>query len=364
MTLAFPRTLEAVTPQWLTEVLQADGVIGDAVVIAFDGKPLGAGAGFQSSMQRLTLTYSNPTCGGPTKLIIKLTSLDPGSRQIDEAFNFYEKEVGFYQSIAPSTPIRAPKAYFSGYDPGLREYTLLLEDLTPLRVADQLDGLTLAQTQQALRSLAGLHGRWWRDPVLPDMPWLISLNSPQMKALEPIYQQCWPATVAFLGDAMSPPMRALGDRFATQIGTLQDRVMQQPCTVVHGDYRADNIFFSDDGASNGFAVADWQIVMQAGGALDVAYLLTGSLDRELRRTHETDLLRGYHDALKSHGVDDYAFEVFREDYRACVMLTWCWPVIAIGALDHANERGVALFRAWTDRAMAAIVDLDAGGVLL
>ena len=78
MNLAFPRTLEAVTPQWLTEVLQSDGAIGDAVVIAFDGKPLGAGAGFQSSMQRLTLNYSDPACDGPRNLIIKLTSLHPG----------------------------------------------------------------------------------------------------------------------------------------------------------------------------------------------------------------------------------------------------------------------------------------------
>lgn len=363
MDLRFPRTLEAVTPQWLTQVLQADGVIGDAVVVAFSGKPIGAGVGFQSSMQRLALTYSDPGCGGPTTVIAKLTSLDPGSRQIDQAFNFYEKEVGFYQQIGPTTPIRAPRAHFSGYDPALREYTLLLEDLTPLRVADQLDGLTVAQTEQALRALAGLHGRWWRDPALTEMPWLLTLNSPQMKALEPIYQQCWPATVDFLGEAMPAEMRALGDRFATRIAALQDKVMQQPGTVVHGDYRADNIFFSEDGASDGFAVADWQIVMQAGGALDVAYLLTGSLDRELRRAHETKLLRSYHGALTAHGVHDYAFDVFREDYRACVMLTWCWPVIAIGALDHANERGVALFRAWTDRAMAAITDLDAGATL-
>ena len=363
MDLGFPRTLDAVTPQWLTQVLQADGVIGDAVVIAFEGRPLGAGVGFMSSMQRLTLTYSDPGCGGPGNLIVKLTSPDPGSRQIDQAFNFFEKEVGFYRQIAPTTLIRAPKAYFAGYDPALREYLLLLEDLAPLAVADQLEGLTVEQTTQALQALAGLHGRWWRDPALPGMDWLLPLNSPQMKSLESIYQQCWPPTVEFLGDAMPPQMRALGDRFATQIGTLQDKVMRQPCTVVHGDYRADNIFFADDGASDGFAVADWQIVMQAGGALDVAYLLTGSIDRDLRRAHETDLLRAYHDALTSHGVNDYAFEVFREDYRACVMLTWCWPVIAIGALDHSNERGVALFRTWTDRAMAAIADLDAGAVL-
>ena len=78
MNLAFARTLETVTPQRLTEVLQSDGAIGDAVVIAFDGKPLGAGAGFQSSMQRLTLNYGDPACDGPRNLIIKLTSLHPG----------------------------------------------------------------------------------------------------------------------------------------------------------------------------------------------------------------------------------------------------------------------------------------------
>ena len=363
MDLGFPRTLDAVTPQWLTQVLQADGVIGDAVVIAFEGRPLGAGVGFMSSMQRLTLTYSDPGCGGPRNLIVKLTSPDPGSRQIDQAFNFYEKEVGFYQRIAPSTPIRAPRAHFSGYDPERREYTLLLEDLTPLKVADQLMGLTVAQTEQALRALAGLHGRWWRDPALSGMDWLITIDSPQMQSLEPIYQQCWPAVVAFLGEAMPPQMRRLGDRFATRIGAMLGKVIQQPRTVVHGDYRADNIFFSEGGDPDGFAVADWQILMQGGGALDVAYLLTGSLDRELRRAHEADLLTAYHDALVANGVADYAFADLREDYRACVMLTWCWPVIAIGALDHANERGVALFRAWTDRAMAAITDLDAGATI-
>lgn len=363
MTQAFPRTLGELTPQWLTQVLRDSGAIGEASVTAFDGQAMGAGAGFQSSMQRLSLRYSDPACGGPDSLIVKLTSLDPGSRRIDEAFNFFEKEVGFYKQIAPMTPLRTPKAHFSAYDPATREFTLLLEDLSPRRVGDQLVGLSAAQTEQALRALAGLHGRWWRDPALEDMDWLISLNSPPMQALEPIYQQCWPAVIDFLGEAIPPQMRALGDRFATQVCALLDKVIEQPRTVVHGDFRADNLFFGEAGDAEGFAVADWQILMQGGGALDVAYLMTGSLDREARRRHEGDLLAAYHAALTSHGVSDYALADLKADYRACVMLTWCWPVIAIGTLDTANERGVALFKTWADRAMAAIADLDAGGVL-
>lgn len=359
--LEFPITVEAITPRWLTDALRAEGALNGACVTAFTSAPLGAGVGFMSAMRRLTLTYDDPGCGGPASLIAKLPPPDPGARTIDEAFNFYEKEVGFYRLIAPLTPIRAPRAYFSAYAPASRDFALLLEDLAPLSVGDQLDGLSVSQAALALRGVAGLHARWWRDPALNGLDWLIALNSAQFRQLQPIYQQCWPAVVDFLGDAMPAEFRAIGERFATRIESMLDKVMAQPTTVFHGDYRADNLFFS--AGTDAFAVADWQIVAKGPGAFDAAYLLTGSLGVELRREQEADLLALYHRALCDGGVSDYPLDRFREDYRACVMLAWCWPVVAIGNLDTANERGVALFRTWAARAMAAVIDLDAGATM-
>ena len=40
MNLAFPRTLDAVAPQWLSEVLQSDGVIGDAAIADLHAGPV------------------------------------------------------------------------------------------------------------------------------------------------------------------------------------------------------------------------------------------------------------------------------------------------------------------------------------
>lgn len=355
----FPTTVEAITPEWLTTILRESGALSAGRVTGFTAAPLGAGVGFMSAMRRLSLAYDERAIGGPTSLIAKLPPPDPGSRTIDEAFNFYEKEVGFYRHIAPSTPVRTPQAYFAAYEPETRDFAVLLEDLAPRQIGDQLQGLTADHLALALKGAAGLHGRWWRHPALPGMEWLLGMDSPQMQQLQPIYQQCWPAVVDFLGEDMPAEMRRIGDRFATRIQDLMAVLMRQPQTVVHGDYRADNLFFGASGDPDGFAVADWQICLKWGGALDIAYLLTGSVEIDVRRTHEADLLGLYHRTLGEQGGSDYPFAGFREDYIACVMLAWCWPVIAIGNLDMANERGIALFRAWTSRAMAAVLDLNA-----
>src|ERR1700712_1217189 len=118
----FPTTVEAMTPAWLTQVLRADGLIGSGTVVGFSSEPLAVGGGFMSALRRLTLTCEGTPEGMPVTVIAKLPPLDPGARTIDAAFNFYEKEVGFYQQMAPTTPMRAPRAYHSAFDPKSRDF--------------------------------------------------------------------------------------------------------------------------------------------------------------------------------------------------------------------------------------------------
>lgn len=359
----FPTTVEAITPQWLTQVLRDSGVLNGAAVASFEAAPLGFGVGFMSAMRRLSLTYDGPAPGAPTSLIAKLAPSHPGAREIDGVFQFYEKETGFYREIAPSTPIRTPRAFHVGFEPDTHDFVLLLEDMAPARNGDQIDGLSVADAADALKAAAGLHARWWGDPALPTLDWLLTINSPPMRALESVYQQCWPAVVDFMGDRMTPQMRKIGDRMATRVGALLDLVAERPRTVIHGDYRADNMFFRDGQPDDRFAVVDWQVMLQGSSAFDVAYMLTGSLDVDLRRAHETELLAVHHRALSAAGVAGYSLADAAEDYRLCAMLGWCWPVVAIGSLDMDNERGVKLNTAWTQRAMTAVLDLDAGALI-
>ncbi len=359
----FPTTIEAVTPAWLTQVLRADGLLGEGTVIGFSSEPLGVGVGFMSAMRRITLHCEGAPEGAPTTLIAKLPPLDPGARQIDEAFNFYEKEVGFYQQMRPSTPMRAPHAHYSAYDPKSRDFILLLEDLAPSQIGDQVRGLSFEEAAMAVDALARLHARWWGDPKLDELDWLLRINSPEFMRLTAIYPQCWPAVLEFLGPGMAPQVRAAGEGLATQMAAMLDQAWLRPRTMAHGDYRADNLFFRPGCPDVPFAVADWQIVFKGNAAFDLAYLLTGSLDVAVRRRRERELLALYHAGLMAGGVKGYSLDDCLDDYRFWVMLGFAWPVVAIGTLDTANERGLLLFKTWIDRAMAAIVDWDAQEML-
>lgn len=360
---SFPRTVEAITPQWLTAALRDAGVLDHGAVTSVEASPLGEGTGFMSAMARLQLTYDGPAPGAPRSLIAKLAPLHPGAREIDLAFHFYEKETGFYRLLAPSTPTRTPRAYHVTFEPETHDFVLLLEDLSPARLGDQVAGLGLEDARLAVASAGRLHARWWRDPALDGFEWLLPINAQQMRALEPIYQQCWPAVVDFLGDRLPADMKRTGERLATRIEAMLDVVAERPRTVMHGDYRADNMFFQVGAQEEPFAVADWQVMLNGSSAFDVAYMLTGSLDVDLRRRCEGELLDLHHATLVENGVSDYSRTEAGDDYRLCAMLGWCWPVVAIGSLDMANDRGVAMFNAWTERSMTAVRDLDAAATI-
>lgn len=195
------------------------------------------------------------------------------------------------------------------------------------------------------------------------MDWLLRLNSPEMKALEPVYQQCWPAVVNFIGDRMSPYVRRAGEALAPRIGALMDLAFEQPRTLMHGDFRADNMMFEAGASTAPFALVDWQIVMQGPAAFDLAYMLSGSLDVETRRAGQEALIARYHGGLVRAGVADYSLAQAREAFRVCAMLAWCWPVVAIGSLDFDSPRGLALFHAWAERAMTLFEDVDGAAVI-
>ena len=79
----------------------------------------------------------------------------------------------------------------------------------------------------------------------------------------------------------------------------------------------------------------------------------------LRREIELDLLRAHHDRLVELGVKNYSFADCIDDYRWTLLFCLCYPVIAGGLGDVANERGVALTKAMADRCISAIRDWKA-----
>ena len=178
--LDFPRAIDAIGPEWLTRKLQGSGALpAGGRVARIVAEPLGQGVGFVSAMQRLRPVYEGDAAGAPASLIAKVSPVDPSSRQVGEIFRFYQKETGFYARLADRTPVRTPQAFGVDYDPSNMDFVLLLEDMSPARMPEQVEGLTLEDSGRAIDAPAGLHRAGRGTPELPGRGWTRTLNLPE-----------------------------------------------------------------------------------------------------------------------------------------------------------------------------------------
>lgn len=355
-----PRRFEDVTPAWLTARLRESGVLEAGAVTGITVEPIGVGVGFLGQLARLRLSYAGPDAG-PATMIGKLPTLEPGGRGICQLFQFYEREINFYRELAGRLPLRVPGCYASVMDVAADDYLILLEDFGGLRMGDDAAGCTVADAEAAIRSLGALHGAWWDSPRLADLDWMPLSNAPVHQMIQPAYQQSLPAFLSAVGEEISPGLRTISERMATRIGEMLDHFTRPPMTVAHGDFRLDNLFFGAGGAT-GAAAIDWQIAFRGRGIFDVAYFLSGCLAPATRRAEEMRLLRLWWE-LATGGRGGYTFEEALLDYRGAVLYCHVYTVIATGALDPANERGMAVFRGWLTRRSAAIEDLDSAALV-
>ncbi len=336
-----------ITAEFLTRALA--GQPGATPVTAVVATPVGTGQ--VSDSYRLHLTYDGPAGLRPT-MIAKIPAADPASRAAARAFRTYEIEASFYDQIAPSLPVALAGCYYTAYDAGPDEYIVLLEDLAPASAGDQLTGLCVAEAAAAVDELAALHAAGWDRRELAELPWL-NRSSPDAAALmTAVLTDLYPGFRDRYAPRLDAGVVTLIEEFLPQAGHYL-AARAEPRTIVHGDFRADNLLFGQGRP----AVLDWQTCSYGPAAGDLSYFLGSSLLVPARRQHEEALVRRYHSALTARGV----------------RLSWadCWAGYRLHALGgivmdiiaamvvQQTERGDKMFVAMAGRHARQAIDLDA-----
>jgi hypothetical protein len=347
--LAEPRALE---PAWLTDVFQSAGF--DVCVRAVRSEPIGTGQ--MAHAERIFIEYKGAASGAPTTLVGKFPSPHEASRAAGAAGG-YRAEVLFYTELADSLSIRTPACYYGAISEDSSTFTLLLEDMAPARQGDQIAGASDEQIEAAVVNLAGLHAPRWNAPSLREIDWIpVGAN--------PTYGQFIRlATPAFL------------ERYAEKLPGEDVEVLQafaekvdrwvetQPRneTLVHGDYRLDNLLFGAEEGGVPVAAVDWQTLSVGAGGRDLAYLLGNSSAPDRRRAHEDRMLDTYRRSMAELGAP-LSVDTVREEYRHG---SFQGPFITIlGAMAVGQtERGDEMFVAMAHRSATQIRDLDALSLL-
>ena len=326
---------EQVTAPFLASVLDAniDAVAGIERI----------GTGQMSRNYRLLLDGD-----GPSSIVIKVPADDAATRELGSGA--YTREVHFYAEISRRIPGGVARCHHHAISDDGTRFLLVLDDLAPARQGDQITGCSLAEARAALTNLAGIHAALWEDQDVLARPELARSDSAALTAIFPI--------------ALDEFARRYENRLATDTldvfeafrgkSAAWSEIAPGPASLVHGDYRLDNLLFTD---STVMAV-DWQTVAAGPPARDVAYFLGNSLLAEDRRGHEQALLEHYATGLAALGVD-YGGDALRIDYARGA---WLGPLVTVvgSFVATRTDRGDEMFIAMADRAAAQLA--DAGSV--
>ena len=326
-------------------MLHLSGALSAGQVSSVDIETIGEDTGITSHVIRLRMAYATGNSApGPPSLVAKLPSLNRSVRAEIQLAQGYEREIRFFQHLAPPCPMTIPRCHLAAVDEhasaprrsASRRYAqhlparlkamllpaalwvnryyerrsfLLLEDLTSLQPGSQAEGADSETAALAARSLASLHAMFWNDRSLEHENWLPHRLG-IAKGRRSHHRLNWDRFYRNLNEQPPPHFRAAMDWADQHLESIMSQLERLPNTLLHGDYHLNNLFF--DGTR--VVTIDWGSVSRGPGVLDWAYFATGNLHDEIDEEKERNIVGSYHQALCRQGISNYDLDTCYRDY--------------------------------------------------
>ncbi len=345
---------DELTTEWLRQALAP--ALGDAVLSGFELTVIGVGEGFMGQLARVQLDYTGAHPSAPSSLIAKFAAARADTREMARDQNLYRREIGFYRDIGQDVGIRVPICYYSDFDEKSQQFVMLLEDMAPGVVSDQVAGTSRETSRMVIENFAKLHAKWWNDNRLDDYDWAKWLiNETPMEDGLALLQENMARVEADGSFDAYPEMKRLMPLLPPLF--RMDPAPPYPFSLAHGDLRSDNIVRAGpDGGE--FCVLDWQLAGKGDPINDIARWMAQSISIADRKETEQELLKLYHDKLIEHGVTGYSYKAFINAYKTNLVVILVMFSMSIESVDRSSERAQALFHKFYSRLDSALVDWE------
>lgn len=341
---SIPRGPADVTPHWLESVLHTE-------IRSVEVTPIGTGQ--TGATYRLAVSHAAEDSGLPATFAIKLSSQDDAVRE--RVALGYRSEHAFYTSIADKVSVPVPTHYHCDISPDGGDFVMLLADMAPAVQGDQIDGCALAEAESAVRALAGLHGPTWCDDSWATFPGVVMPlpDDDVAKGMGDLAVMATQITLDRLGHRMTAEDRDTATEAMSMV-TPWLRADRHRFSLLHGDFRLDNLLFTPDHTH--VTVVDWQTLGAGLPARDLAYFTGTSLLSEARAMADEQLVAAYHSELSAYGVRDYDLETCWRDYRVGMLQVPLLTTLGC-AFAISTERGDDMMLVMLERGCQALRDL-------
>jgi len=315
-------------------------------------RPIGTGQMAES----YRVTFVQGTHGRiPPSVVVKVPSQSESSRAASRITRCYELETGFYTHVQSLVGVSAPNCLHVWFDAPSDDFVLVLEDIVNGKQGDQIAGATVDQARAAIDELVQLHSPLWNSSQLDTLSWMPRHTMESSQGTRDLLRSVFDGFAARFSSLVGAEVLELGSRLVENIDSY-DRAFPKNETIVHRDFRLDNLLFTETATGTNVKVVDWQTTSISAGATDLAYFIGASFDPEQRRQVEDELVHRYHDGLSQAGIWMSWTEVW-DQYRLFATSGYIMAIVA-SMLVKQTERGDAMFAAMANRHGQQMIDLE------
>ena len=313
-------------------------------------RPIGTGQMAES----YRVTFVQGTHGRiPPSVVVKVPSQSESSRAASRITRCYELETGFYTHVQSLVGVSAPNCLHVWFDAPSDDFVLVLEDIVDGKQGDQIAGATVDQARAAIDELVQLHSPLWNSSQLDTLSWMPRHSMESSQGTRDLLRSVFAGFAARFSSLVGAEVLELGSRLVENIDGY-DRAFPKNETVVHRDFRLDNLLFTETATGTKVKVVDWQTASISAGATDLAYFIGASFGPEQRRQVEDELVHRYHDGLAQAGISMSWTEVW-DQYRLFATSGYIMAIVA-SMLVKQTERGDVMFAAMANRHGQQMID--------
>ena len=356
--IPLPKRGDEVTADWMQRALVAGGASDFPEIEAVNVEKMSGVTSALGTLFRCKIVARGGAATNPASVIVKFPTTNPLTLKLVSLLSVYRREYVFYRDIAPGKYVRTPQLFYGDYDESTRRSVLIIEDLGDMLAIPQSDGVGEARARLAIREIAALQGRFWGAKDAPELaavgPFFSTIQS---RIMQTVYLLTLPRSMQRFPDLFTPVSRQNAEKFGTRIDAHFEAISKGPNTIVHGDYRCDNVLFGSEDL-NAISVIDWQGCGIGCGMYDVAFFLGTSVSIDDRRKLERDAVDEYHDIVSRLRTKSVTRDDCWRSYRQNMLGTLMPMVIGSGGMDMSDSRMVSQTRELLYRTLTAIEDLE------
>jgi Phosphotransferase enzyme family len=357
MTNELVSSLDGMTAEWLTALLNEAGVLDGGRVENVELEPVSGGV--MTSMVRARLNYSSAN-NAPASVLIKYPSDDEGNLGIAQLMGLYELEVRFYQDIAPLLPeLSTPACYYAELDEQTGRFALALEDMSlTTKSGAVMNTVTADECSSVFRELVKFQAPLWNSQALSRFAWL-SDPARTLAIFDAIPAGLAPFLERF-GNALDPDYVNLFES-VLPVADNWARSWSGPKALQHGEFRSGNILYGVATGAPPVTVIDFQTVRVGPPGIDPAYFMGASMPVEQRREIEPGLIREYHQRLVSAGVEGFDWDACWKSYCEGAMYG-VYLLVGMAGQVESTEQNDQVILGLVQRLAAMALDLEAAKV--